>query len=167
MTNVEEYDLVVLGSGEAGKYIAWTLAAQGQRAAVIERRYVGGSCPNIACLPSKNVIHSAKVISLLRRGMEFGVGSMEWAVDMAAVRARRGLGRTVHLEMALELILLLAVGVLSSVFPAFDALQAQQQQGFIERANADGVDIPVRVAPGEARTTRSVLNLPTPALVLR
>lgn len=89
MTNVEEYDLVVLGSGEAGKYIAWTLAAQGQRAAVIERRYVGGSCPNIACLPSKNIIHSAKVISLLRRGMEFGVESTGWAVDMAAVRARK------------------------------------------------------------------------------
>ena len=56
-----EYDLVVLGSGEAGKYLAWTLAKQGRRVAVIERRYVGGSCPNIACLPSKNVIHAAKV----------------------------------------------------------------------------------------------------------
>jgi pyruvate/2-oxoglutarate dehydrogenase complex dihydrolipoamide dehydrogenase (E3) component len=89
MTNVEEYELVVLGSGEAGKHMAQTLVAQGQRAAVIERRYVGGSCPNIACLPSKNVVHSAKVIFLLRRGMEFGVGSTEWAVDMAAVRARK------------------------------------------------------------------------------
>ena len=89
MKNTEEYDLVVLGSGEAGKYIAWTLAAQGQRAAVIERRYVGGSCPNIACLPSKNIIHSAKVVSLLRRGMEFGIRSTEWAVDMDAVRARK------------------------------------------------------------------------------
>lgn len=89
MKNLEEYDLVVLGSGEAGKYIAWTLAAQGQHTAVIERRYVGGSCPNIACLPSKNVIHSAKVISLFRRSMEFGVKSAEWAVDMAAIRARK------------------------------------------------------------------------------
>lgn len=89
MTNLEEYDLVVLGSGEAGKYIAWTMAAQGQRVAVVERRYVGGSCPNIACLPSKNIIHSAKVVSLLRRGMEFGVRSAEWTVDMTAVRARK------------------------------------------------------------------------------
>src|SRR5438105_8043836 len=50
----EEYDVVVLGSGEAGKYLAWTLASQGKKVAVIERRYVGGSCPNIACLPSQN-----------------------------------------------------------------------------------------------------------------
>lgn len=50
----EDYDLLVLGSGEAGKYLAWTLASQGKKVAVIERRYVGGSCPNIACLPSKN-----------------------------------------------------------------------------------------------------------------
>jgi pyruvate/2-oxoglutarate dehydrogenase complex dihydrolipoamide dehydrogenase (E3) component len=57
-TPPEEYDVVVLGSGEAGKYLAWTLAKQGMRAVVIERKYVGGSCPNIACLPSKNVIHS-------------------------------------------------------------------------------------------------------------
>jgi pyruvate/2-oxoglutarate dehydrogenase complex dihydrolipoamide dehydrogenase (E3) component len=89
MTNLEEYDLVVLGSGEPGKYLAWTLGAQGRRAAVIERRYIGGSCPNIACLPSKNVIHTANVISLIRRGKEFGVAPVERGVDMAAVRARK------------------------------------------------------------------------------
>src|SRR5688572_140579 len=89
MTNLEEYDLVVLGSGEAGKYIAWTMAAQGQRVAVIERRYVGGSCPNIACLPSKNVIHSARVVSYLRRGGEFGLAASVGAVDMNAVRERK------------------------------------------------------------------------------
>jgi pyruvate/2-oxoglutarate dehydrogenase complex dihydrolipoamide dehydrogenase (E3) component len=89
MTHPEEYDLVVLGSGEAGKYIAWTMAVQGQHVAVVERRYVGGSCPNIACLPSKNIIHSAKVISLLRRGTEFGVQSAQATLDMTAVRARK------------------------------------------------------------------------------
>ena len=60
--NVKHYDLVVLGSGEAGKYIAWTEAPKGKRCAVIERRWLGGSCPNVACLPSKNVIHSAKLL---------------------------------------------------------------------------------------------------------
>jgi pyruvate/2-oxoglutarate dehydrogenase complex dihydrolipoamide dehydrogenase (E3) component len=57
----EEYDLVILGSGEGSKYLAWTLARQGQRVATVEHKWIGGSCPNIACLPSKNVIHSAKV----------------------------------------------------------------------------------------------------------
>ena len=89
MPNPEEYDVVVLGSGAPGKLIAWTLASRGQRVAVVERRYVGGSCPNIACLPSKNVIHGAKVASYFRRGAEFGISGGEWKVDMAAVRDRK------------------------------------------------------------------------------
>ena len=89
MHNPEDYDLVVLGSGEAGKYLAWTLTKQDRRVAVIERRYVGGSCPNIACLPSKNVIHAAKVASYFRRGAEFGIAAGRWSVDMAAVRERK------------------------------------------------------------------------------
>ena len=89
MSHPEEYDVVVLGSGAAGKLLAWTLASQGKRTAVIERRYVGGSCPNIACLPSKNVIHGAKVASYFRRGAEFGIATGDWKVDMAAVRDRK------------------------------------------------------------------------------
>jgi pyruvate/2-oxoglutarate dehydrogenase complex dihydrolipoamide dehydrogenase (E3) component len=89
MSNPDMYDLVVLGSGEAGKYLAWTLASQGKRVAVVERRYVGGSCPNVACLPSKNLIHSAKVASYLRRGREFGAPAAVGPIDMAAVRDRK------------------------------------------------------------------------------
>jgi pyruvate/2-oxoglutarate dehydrogenase complex dihydrolipoamide dehydrogenase (E3) component len=65
--------VVVLGSGAGSKLAAWTLAGQGQRVAVIERKYIGASCPNIACLPSKNIVHSAKVPSYLRRRKEFGI----------------------------------------------------------------------------------------------
>jgi len=85
----EEYDVVVLGSGAAGKFLGWTLASEGKRAAVIERKYLGGSCPNIACLPSKNVIHSAKVASYFRRSTEFGITKEGWKIDMAGVRARK------------------------------------------------------------------------------
>src|SRR5262249_46707369 len=52
-------------------------------------KYVGGSCPNIACLPSKNVIHSAKVASYFRRAAEFGIAPGDWTIDMAAVRDRK------------------------------------------------------------------------------
>ena len=89
MPNPEDYDLVVLGSGAPGKLVAWTLASRGQRVAVVERRYVGGSCPNIACLPSKNVIHGARVAHYVRTSGEFGISHDGWKVDMAAVRDRK------------------------------------------------------------------------------
>jgi pyruvate/2-oxoglutarate dehydrogenase complex dihydrolipoamide dehydrogenase (E3) component len=85
----EEFDLVILGSGTGATIAAWTFAGQGQRVAVIERKYIGGSCPNIACLPSKNVIHSAKVASYLRRSEEFGIPNRDFDVDMRAVRERK------------------------------------------------------------------------------
>jgi pyruvate/2-oxoglutarate dehydrogenase complex dihydrolipoamide dehydrogenase (E3) component len=89
MPNTEEYDAIVLGGGEAGKYLGWTLSSQGKRVAVIERRYIGGSCPNIACLPSKNIIQSAKVASYFRRGAEFGIAAGDWKVEMPGVRDRK------------------------------------------------------------------------------
>ena len=85
----DEYDLVILGSGVAGKLVSWTLAKKGMKTAVVERKYVGGSCPNIACLPSKNVIHSAKVASLFRRSEEFGIKKDNWKIDMTGVRERK------------------------------------------------------------------------------
>lgn len=83
------YDLLIVGSGEAGKYLAWTMAHQGWRTAMVERRMVGGSCPNVACLPSKNVIHSARVASLVKRAEEFGVTVGPSTTDMRGVFRRK------------------------------------------------------------------------------
>src|SRR3982074_1490791 len=88
-TPPEEYEVVVLGSGESGKYIAWTQARKGMRAIVIERKYIGGSCPNIACLPSKNVIHTAKVASYFWRSGEFGITKDNAQINMSGVRDRK------------------------------------------------------------------------------
>jgi pyruvate/2-oxoglutarate dehydrogenase complex dihydrolipoamide dehydrogenase (E3) component len=88
-TAPEEYDLVILGGGTGGTIAAWTFAGRGQRVAAIDRKYIGGSCPNIACLPSKNIIHSAKVASYLRRSEEFGIAKRDFTVDMSAVRGRK------------------------------------------------------------------------------
>jgi pyruvate/2-oxoglutarate dehydrogenase complex dihydrolipoamide dehydrogenase (E3) component len=87
-TDPEEYDLVILGGGTGSTIAAWTFARQGQRVAAIDRKYVGGSCPNIACLPSKNIIHSAKIASYFRRSEEFGIAKKDFTVDMSAVRGR-------------------------------------------------------------------------------
>jgi pyruvate/2-oxoglutarate dehydrogenase complex dihydrolipoamide dehydrogenase (E3) component len=88
-SSAETYDLVILGGGTGSTIAAWTFASQGQRVAVIERKYIGGSCPNIACLPSKNILHSARVASYFRRGQEFGLFANGFRVDMPAVLARK------------------------------------------------------------------------------
>src|ERR1700730_10272878 len=89
MSSLERFQNVVLGGGEAGKYIAWELARWGQRVAVVEKGLIGGSCPNIACLPSKNLIHSAKVAELVRDAATFGLRLGAWTLDMAGVRQRK------------------------------------------------------------------------------
>jgi pyruvate/2-oxoglutarate dehydrogenase complex dihydrolipoamide dehydrogenase (E3) component len=89
MPDAEKYEILVLGSGEAGKWTAWTMADEGNRTAMVERRWLGGSCPNIACLPSKNVIYSARVGSLARRGAEFGLEMDQLRINMAGVQQRK------------------------------------------------------------------------------
>jgi len=84
-----QFDILIIGSGEAGKYLGWTMAKAGRRTAVVERALIGGSCPNIACLPSKNVIHSAKVAELAGRAAEFGITTGPLKIDMEGVRARK------------------------------------------------------------------------------
>jgi pyruvate/2-oxoglutarate dehydrogenase complex dihydrolipoamide dehydrogenase (E3) component len=85
----EEYDLVILGGGTGSTVAAWTFAGKGQRVAVIDRKYIGGSCPNIACLPTKNVIHTAKVASYIRRSTEYGITTDNFSISMQAVRDRK------------------------------------------------------------------------------
>jgi pyruvate/2-oxoglutarate dehydrogenase complex dihydrolipoamide dehydrogenase (E3) component len=87
--DIERYDILVVGSGESGKYLAWTMAEAGHRTAVIERELIGGSCPNVACLPSKNIIHSAKVRALASRASAFGFDTGALSTDMKAVQARK------------------------------------------------------------------------------
>jgi pyruvate/2-oxoglutarate dehydrogenase complex dihydrolipoamide dehydrogenase (E3) component len=89
MNDTEHIENVVLGGGEAGKYVAWDLAQQGRPVVVIERGLIGGSCPNIACLPSKNVVRSAKVADLVSRAMSYGVRIGGATVEMTGVRQRK------------------------------------------------------------------------------
>jgi pyruvate/2-oxoglutarate dehydrogenase complex dihydrolipoamide dehydrogenase (E3) component len=80
---------VVIGSGEGGKILAWNLAKKGQKTIVVERSMIGGSCPNVACLPSKNVIYSAKAVSLVDPQHGLGVVTGTTEVDMAGVARRK------------------------------------------------------------------------------
>jgi pyruvate/2-oxoglutarate dehydrogenase complex dihydrolipoamide dehydrogenase (E3) component len=85
----EDFDLVILGGGTGSTIAGWTFAGEGMRLAVVDRKYIGGSCPNIACLPSKNVIHSAKIASYFRRSKDFGITHNGFTIDMTGVRERK------------------------------------------------------------------------------
>src|SRR5262245_47400193 len=85
----ERFQNLIIGSGVAGKLLAWTLASQGQKTVVVERAMIGGSCPNVACLPSKNVIHSAKAVSLVHPTKGLGVVTGSVHVDMPGVARRK------------------------------------------------------------------------------
>ena len=90
MSQPEQFEVLIFGSGEAGKLLAWHMAGSGRRTAVVERRWIGGSCPNIACLPSKNEIWSARVAHLTKHAAQFGTmitGAV--TTDMAKVRQRK------------------------------------------------------------------------------
>ena len=89
MSQVEHFDTLILGSGQGGKLLAWHLGRSGQRVAVVERQWVGGSCPAVACLPSKNEIWSARVAHLTRNAAQFGMTTGPVSVDMAKVRERK------------------------------------------------------------------------------
>ncbi len=89
MPRSEQFDVLVLGSGTGGKLVAWHMAQSGRRTAVVERRWVGGSCPNIACMPSKNEISSARVAHVARGGRHYGTLTGSVTVDMATVRQRK------------------------------------------------------------------------------
>jgi pyruvate/2-oxoglutarate dehydrogenase complex dihydrolipoamide dehydrogenase (E3) component len=90
MSDTERYDDLILGSGTGGTSLALHLAGSGRRVAVVERHWIGGSCPNIACLPSKNEIWSAKVVDLAQHyAQKLDAKPAAIAVDMAQVRYRK------------------------------------------------------------------------------
>jgi pyruvate/2-oxoglutarate dehydrogenase complex dihydrolipoamide dehydrogenase (E3) component len=85
----ERFETLVFGCGNGGMFLAWHLEQPGRRTAVVERRWIGGSCPNINCLPSKNEIWSAKVDDLVRHAAMFGAKTGSVTIDMAKVRQRK------------------------------------------------------------------------------
>ena len=89
MSQPEPFEMLVLGSGEGGKFLAWHMAKSGHRTALVERKLIGGSCPNTNCLPSKNEIWSAKVADLVHHADRFGMVTGSTATNMKKVLARK------------------------------------------------------------------------------
>ncbi len=84
----QEFDLIVIGSGAAGGSAAEIAHAYGRSVAIIERDKIGGDCPNYACVPTKALLRSAKVYSLLQRAKEFGLRAEAVGFDWSEVVER-------------------------------------------------------------------------------
>jgi pyruvate/2-oxoglutarate dehydrogenase complex dihydrolipoamide dehydrogenase (E3) component len=89
MAQAEQVDVLVFGSGTGGKLLAWHLAKAGHRTAVVERKWVGGACPNVNCLPSKNEVKSAEVADVVRHAGAFGTVVAGARTDLATVLSRK------------------------------------------------------------------------------
>jgi len=149
--SVENYKNVIIGSGEGGRSLAWHLAQSGQQTVVVERRWVGGSCPNVNCLPSKNEIWSAKVADLAHHATRFGIAVSSASSDMAAVRKRKR-------EMV--------EGLIAMHLDRYKATGAELVMG--EAKFMDSKTLDVRLNEGGTRTLRGeriFLNLGTRASI--
>ena len=145
MDQAEHFDALVLGSGPGGTLLPWHLGRSGQQVAVAERRYVGGSCPNIACMPSKNEIWSARIAYLTRHAAQFGTVTGPVRTDMAKVRQRKR--DMVEREIAAHLAPFGSSGAElvmgSGTFVAPKALEVQLNDGGTRRLIGDKVFIDV------------------------
>src|SRR4051794_11649160 len=111
--SVEQFDAIVVGSGQAGTPLSTALARSGMKTALVEREYVGGTCVNVGCTPTKTMVASGRVAYLARRGADYGVHSGEITIDLRKVRDRKrkvvesfrsGSQKTIEKTQNLELI---------------------------------------------------------------
>lgn len=145
MQDPEHVDTLILGSGQGGKLLAWHLARGGQKVAVVERRWVGGSCPAVACLPSKNELWSAHMAHMTRHAGRFGICTGEVTTNMTRVRERKQemVDREIaaHLQAYKDSGARLIMGSGRFVAPA--TLQVELNEGGILRLRGDRVVVNV------------------------
>ncbi len=89
MTIPQQYDAIIIGSGQAGTPLSTALAAAGIRTALIEWKHVGGTCVNEGCTPTKTMVASGRVAYLARRGADYGVRTGPISIDLQKVRQRK------------------------------------------------------------------------------
>src|SRR6202047_353404 len=89
MSAGDEYQAVVIGSGQGGTPLCKALAKAGMRTALVEREHVGGTCVNKGCTPTKTLVASARVAYLARRAADYGVYTGDIRIDMQRVRQRK------------------------------------------------------------------------------
>ena len=89
MAETRQYDAIIIGSGQGGGPLSTALVAAGRKTALVERQYVGGTCINYGCTPTKTMVASAREAYLARRSSDYGVHDGQVSVDMVEVRQRK------------------------------------------------------------------------------
>jgi pyruvate/2-oxoglutarate dehydrogenase complex dihydrolipoamide dehydrogenase (E3) component len=87
--NMNTYDAIIIGSGQAANPLAPKLAAAGWKTALIEKKWVGGTCINVGCTPTKTLVASGRVAYLVKRSADFGVHTTGWSIDIEKVIRRK------------------------------------------------------------------------------
>ncbi|HEY8686724.1 MAG TPA: mercuric reductase [Chloroflexota bacterium] len=87
--DADQYDAIIIGSGQGGGPLSTALVTAGKRTALIEREYIGGTCINTGCTPTKTMVASARVAYLARRGPEYGVEIAGETIDQTVIRQRK------------------------------------------------------------------------------
>src|SRR5579863_8454568 len=89
MTTPQQYDAIVIGSGQGGNPLSIAMAKAGMRTALVERKHIGGTCINEGCTPTKTMVASGRVAYLARRASDYGVSTGPIGIDLAKVRERK------------------------------------------------------------------------------
>jgi pyruvate/2-oxoglutarate dehydrogenase complex dihydrolipoamide dehydrogenase (E3) component len=84
-----KYDVIIIGSGQAGNPLGKKLAATGKRTAIIEKKWVGGTCVNVGCTPTKTLIASGRLAYLVRRSADFGIHTTGLSINIEEVIRRK------------------------------------------------------------------------------
>jgi pyruvate/2-oxoglutarate dehydrogenase complex dihydrolipoamide dehydrogenase (E3) component len=149
---MERYDALVLGSGQAGTPLSRALAQAGWKTALVERAYVGGTCVNVGCTPTKTMVASARVAYLARRAADYGVHVDNVQVNLAEVRRRKQAivdsfrnGSQARLEKTKSLDLLLG----EARFTTAKEVEVRPPSGEVRRVQADKVFINTGCRPAK------------------
>ena len=99
---MDDHDAIIIGTGQSGPSLARRLVAAGQKVAVIERKFFGGTCVNTGCTPTKTLVASAYAAYLARRAGDYGVTirgpariSSSWAAVTSDSNSRRSIAASV------------------------------------------------------------------------
>src|SRR5665213_3573499 len=86
---MKEYDAIIIGAGQAGGPLAKKMALAGKKTLLVEKRWIGGTCVNDGCTPTKTMIASAKMAYLAANSGPLGIHIKNYKVDMRAIKNRK------------------------------------------------------------------------------